>query len=349
MNKKHLSITIAAILLVGVAVFLWSGRTPKAPAVFDHASHPAKRVSFWKEVISRPLERRLIDAPPMLIDYVNKDNVSQGWPANTRSIKLEEPFKSELRQALMTLPAPVLAKLEGSLAFITVVKELGGSGYTDHLVSETKGFAPYSFIVLDVASLDRKANEWMSWKESSPFKAEPGWQLTATIEEPSSDDRMHAIQYLLLHELGHVLSYSFEDFPRGSDPKATLEGKMRLGWPAISWVMEGDSVFSRYDKDFPWRGKIAYYAPEEKKQPFALSLEAYGDLARTDFATLYATTNFGDDFAESFASFVHTELQGRPWQIRIDSAGGEPFVYESCWKQARCKKKRLVLESVLGL
>ena len=35
---------------------------------------------------------------------------------------------------------------------------------------------------------------------------DPAWKLESVIEDRARDDRMHAIQYILLHELGHVVT-----------------------------------------------------------------------------------------------------------------------------------------------
>lgn len=352
MKNKTLFVSIAAAAVLGAAVLFFAKDElfgPKTLPVFDSLSHPAKKASFWKDVMARPIERRLIDAPPMLIDYINKDNAAQGWPAETRSIKLEEPFKSDLRRALTTLPDEVLKILDESLAFITVVRELGSSGYSDFLVSDDEGFAPHGFIVLDVKALDRKANEWMTWKESSPFSSEPGWSLSGIIEDPERDDRVYAIQYLLLHELGHVVSFSLADHPRHTEPREIKAQKIGLGFIKESWRWFDGRAVSKYDDDLSWRGTITYYARDDRKQPMSLAATAYTDLSKTNFTTLYGTTSYDDDFADSFASFVHTELQGRPWEIRIEAPNREPLIYNSCWKEERCRQKRLILKAVLGL
>ena len=252
-------------------------------------------------------------------------------------------------KALLSLPPAVLRKIESSLAFISVVRDLGGTAYADYLVTDDKGFAPYGFIVFDTEVLQRKANEWATWKESSPFVNETGSKLTATIEESANDDRVHAIQYVLLHEIGHVISFSLEEFPWAKDDKQTVAKRLSTGFPAESWSIANGRVASRFDAQLPWRGDIHYYSAPEHQKPMALARQAYADLPNTDFPTLYATTNFNDDFADSFASYVHTELQQKPWEIRIETPGEEPLIYKTCWQEERCRKKRLILESILGL
>ena len=45
-----------------------------------------------------------------------------------------------------------------------------------------------------------------TWKEGTPFKKDPTLAIDARIEPAATDDRRRAIQYILLHELGHVIA-----------------------------------------------------------------------------------------------------------------------------------------------
>ena len=78
-------------------------------------------------------------------------------------------------------------------------------------------------------------------------------------------------------------------------------------------------------------------------------LATYGALERTNFATLYAATNPNDDFAESFASYVHTVLMAQPFAIEIHENGRLAKTFKACWSEARCAEKRRILEALLGL
>ena len=74
---------------------------------------------------------------------------------------------------------------------------------------------------------------------------------------------------------------------------------------------------------------------------------AYGSLEKTNFPTLYAATTPGDDFAESFVSYVHTALMKRPWEITIRKDGEVVKSYRTCWEEPRCAAKRRILEDLL--
>ena len=75
--------------------------------------------------------------------------------------------------------------------------------------------------------------------------------------------------------------------------------------------------------------------------------DTYRQLQNTSFPTLYAATNWGDDFAESFANYVHVVLAKRPFEILVEQDGVTQLKYGACWEEARCQEKRKILEAYL--
>ncbi len=238
--------------------------------------------------------------------------------------------------------------VEQKLIGLYLVEDLGGSGYTD-VALDANGQPVAGFVVLDAGVLARRsANAWASWKEGTPFKPQPGYQLRAQIEAGRDDNRKNAIQYILLHELGHVLAISADFHPPWSVPPRELPVSARYPFYDLSWQVERDANrhLSLFDARFQQRQRVAYYFGA--RLDAADMLPTYSRLAETNFVSLYAATNPYDDFAESFASYVHTVLMRKPWQITLLQGGKPVYQLGSCWEQARCAAKRAVLERVLG-
>ena len=74
----------------------------------------------------------------------------------------------------------------------------------------------------------------------------------------------------------------------------------------------------------------------------------YDELEGTNFPTLYASTHPADDWAESFAGYVHSVLLGKPFEIRIYRGKKLIKAYGSCWEAPRCAEKRKYIERFLG-
>lgn len=311
-------------------------------------NHITRKLAFWQKSLAKPFSERIGPAPQALVDYLALDNFNNGYPNKPRAATLSAEFISDVHNAFAEIPVPVKRLLAHKLAGIYFVEDLGGSGFTELIYDASKPAAGY--IVLDASVLQsRTANSWATWKENSPFIANPNFKLNATIEEASQDNRKQAIQYILLHELGHVLSIDAGLIPNWNiDPK-DINATASYPFFQMSWKISKDSnsYVTVFDKSFPQRKDVAYYFGA--RLPAAEMVKTYEALERTNFATLYAVTNPHDDFAETFVSYVHTVLMGKPFEITISSGGKIVKVYKSCWAEKRCAAKRKILEHLLNL
>ena len=314
-------------------------------AMHDHASH---RLQAWTADLARPLQERFGPAPPQLVEYLHLDNILNGWAERPRAAAPDAAFMQDMRDAIAELPPPITALFGQRLVGIYLVEDLGGTGYTDYLVDES-GKAAAGLIVLDAAVLaGRSANAWASWKENTPFRPQEDWRLAARIEADGQDNRKNAIQYILLHELAHVLSIGRDIHPPWSIAPKDLPASSRYRFSDLSWKVdrEHDSYATVFDDRFPQRKNVVYYFGA--KLAAADMVPTYTNLQQTSFASLYASTSPGDDFAEAFASYVHVVLLRRPWQITITRAGEVAKVFKACWDEPRCAVKRKVLEDILA-
>lgn len=315
-------------------------------ALHTHAVH---RLASWDTSLSaQPVTQRVAAAPPDLVEYLTLDNITHGFAERPRAAAMDEAFVRDVRRAIDGIPAPVLAAVDRKLLGIYFVEGLGSSGFTD--VVERGSAATRVFVVLDAGVLAKlKANAWATWKESTPFVADPAWRLQARIESDADDTRANAIQYLLLHELGHVMAAGSNIHPDWGISPSHVKPDARFPFFDLSWRIdrEADRYVSRWDSAFPQRMKTRYYLGARLAN--AELLPTYDNLARTDFPTLYAATSPGDDFAESLATYVHVVMLKRPWSITIGARDGVTRTFGPCWTEPRCQRKRAELEAILGL
>lgn len=311
-------------------------------------AHPVHRIASWQDMLARPLVERVDIAPPLVVDYVNRENVANGYPQRPRAAQPSPTFVAEVKAALAELPTPIQLLFVDRLAGVLLVDDLGGTGFTD-VIDDGHGQDIAGYVVLDAGVLaGRTANEWATWKESSPFAPDPVWTLEARIERGAQDNRRQAIQYILLHELGHVLSIG-----RTFHPSWTITPKEAAptveGYPffKLSWKVDAkeDRYVSLFDGAFALRADVAYYFGARLRGD--QMVEAYKQLARTNFPSLYAASRPGDDFAESFASYVHVVLMKRPWEIVVRRGGEQALTYDACWEEERCAAKRKIIEDAI--
>ena len=316
-------------------------------AEIDLSKHIVRQESYWQGYKDKKLDEKLVSAPSEVIDYLTKDNIKNGWPNKPTAAKLSEEYRNDLLAALKELPKDTSEKINKKLTAILVINDLGGSGYTESILS-SKGNLVAGFVVLDVSVLNKNANQWATWKETSPFKVDGGIQLLAEIEFLENDNRKNALQYILLHEFGHVVSIGLGDVaPWDLDP--TEVGSLNnFPFTELSWEIKNGHLVSLFDGKKMDRTGLRYYGPENKRLPSTNAIKLYRDIQNTNFPTLYAATNPHDDFAESFVTYVHSVQMKRPWKIHLRDKSQRLFEYGLCWEEVRCKMKRKGLEDLLN-
>ena len=304
--------------------------------------HEVRTLSFWKDYQRGSVEDKLYESPEALLDYLCLDNRLNGYDARPQAAVADETFRQDVRRAIAELPAPVKTAVNQKLAGIFIVRNLGTTGYTEAVVNP-QGRPVAGFVVLDVGALRQTANEWATAKERTVFRDDGGGRLQVTLEEKSSDNSQNAIQFILLHEFGHVVSIGERFHPDWLDdakPGGAIEDD--LFYP-LSWRKTKDaSDVSLFEDVFPERREVRFYGEARLKS--SQMAEVYRHLAKTNFVSLYAATGPFEDFAESFALYVHSRLMKKPYRVEITQGGREVFTYESCWDQPRCAAKQAVLD-----
>jgi len=314
-----------------------------------HATHPVKDVGYMRAFQALPLNRRVMAAPSKLLDYLNLDNKLQGFPNHPRAARFGRRLSTDMKEAIGEIPDAVKALIDDRLMGIFLVQDLGGTGATDYVYDQNHDPVG-AFVVFDAEVLTRPANNWSTWKESTPFIPDPDFDLQAIIESPPDDNRKQALQYILLHELGHVASVGADIHPRWDDWDCQVEPPGRYAFFQLSWQLKdgsGCEIVSKFDQRiFTLRKDLVYYFGA--KLPAAAGPEVYGQLRKTNFPTLYAANSPYDDFAESFVSYVHVVLMDKPFEIRIDRQGQRVSTYEACWGTSRCAEKQRILSSLFS-
>lgn len=308
--------------------------------------HPAKKPDFWKAALAKPPEHRIGAAPPELIEILALDNVVHGYPNKPHAPRLTPEFLADVQRAFAGIPEAVKRAVAPKLAGIYFIDDIGGTGFTDE-IDDGSGNPTLGFIVLDPSVLmAHTANGWASWKDNTPFKPAKDWTLSARIEDAANDTRANAIQYILLHELGHVLALGANVHPSWTLDPQNVGPTSRFPYFEQSWRISGDRYTTIYDSDFPARDKVVFY--------FGAKLDAdamtstYDQLERTSFSTLYAATHPADDFAEAFANYVHVVLMKKPFEIRIERDRVSVKTYMACWSEPRCRSKKAFLDRFLA-
>lgn len=298
---------------------------------------------YWKARQRLPVHERILALPPEVCDLVHRVNLASGLDAVPVPAAPTPLLREALGDAIRGMPASVLELVGPLLLGVCLGHGLGSSGITD-IVADEQGQILGCVVLLDVGLLaPHGANSWATWKENLPFLHGGEYALAATIAAPGQDTLAGAMQYLLLHEFGHVLSAGYAFLPAWWAPVPDQP----FAWLDLSWRVDADGRFAPLPgSDFDLRGAVDFYG--KRKLDSVDLVTACAGLEGSDFASLYGATNPYDDFAECFASYAHCALLGRPQVLEVH-AGGQPVAtLEGFWDSGRSVPKRRFMQCLLG-
>jgi hypothetical protein len=312
-------------------------------------NHRVRLEPFWKDAFIRPIEARIGPAPAALIELQTLANIWEKVPDKPRAPQLSAAMVKDVREAFDELPSRIKALLANKLAGIYLIEGLGSTGYTVSIVNPDSKKERAGLIILDAAVLSiQTANSWATWKENTPFISNPAFELKAEIEEAAQDNRKNAIQYIMLHELAHVLSIGGSIHPPWTLQPNTIQDATKFLFFGQSWQIDKakNRYLSQFDARFTHRKDVVYYLRPQLHADRMLG--TYAQLEKTNFPTLYAATQPGDDFAESFVTYVHTVVMKRPFSIKLYQNGFLLKDFRICWDEPRCAGKRKIIEGLLA-
>lgn len=298
---------------------------------------------LWRARLHQPLAERFLPLPDEVRDFVHQVNMASGLDAVPAPCMPDAALRADLRAAIDGMPAAVHALVGPLLLGVCLGRGLGSSGITDVVADAVDGRILGCIVLLDVDLLAaHTANSWATWKENLPFGGS-SFGLTATIAAPHEDTRAHALQFLLLHEFGHVATAGGTILPRWWEPVPAEH----FPFLDLCWGVSPQGRFLPWqDVDFPLRGAVNFYGVNKLDSEAILT--AYAGLENSPFASLYGATNPYDDFAECFASYVHRELLGRPYALSVDYEGVPQATLDSFWASPRSDAKRAFMRALLG-
>jgi hypothetical protein len=290
-------------------------------------------------MLTEPLEQRIGIAPDELVSYIAQEHFRSNNSLLPDSC-LE--FAGDVCDVVAGLPDLLRRKLEPKLLGIFVIAGLESSAVTDVIVYPN-GDLIGAFVAIDInAFFRRTANEWATWKENNPFSEEGPTRLALTIAEDAEDNRKTAIQFILLHEFGHVMAAESRLLPNWWEKSPSREGP--YPFLDLGWEFDGQGNIQPVSRqDFPLRRSVKFY--EQDKLPASDIRPTYRQLEATFFPTLYASASVHEDFADSFATYVHAVLLNKKWEVALHDGDGVVEQYPDFWTSPRSESKRAFFDA----
>lgn len=330
--------------VLGVLLLLLAGPSCKkrvpASSSLVYPDHPSVQVHNWdRALLRRPVVEKIQPLNDLAASYVVRWNEIDGFDERPSPAEMKPELKAALVRELAALPDPLQRFMQSHLFAIFTCKNLGGSAIAGVILDGKTSIG--GFLILDVDVLNRPANDWISYKENTVFQPEPGLRYRVEMEGEGSNTVAAAMRFILVHELGHIfgqvkqvtLPFS-EKYPVLSDSPFMVES-----WESVDGVSR--------PRGAPWAENVKFY---RKEPPYKLSqaVPLYGDLRETAFATLYAVTDTEEDWAETFALYVHCVLLKKHYRVVFEENGKSTVLASDLILSDALKQKRRFVELALS-
>lgn len=315
--------------------------------VASYYNNPAvRRSGFWgDDWQNRPLEARVgvlpADAVPSLREAIELyGGVSRIAPARGADYAVDD-----MRKVVAGLPESVKRLVRGRLIGVFLVDNLSIEGSGENELGralEVMGVWRQhvgTIVLIDRKGTDMNANRAMARMEYVPTGEYNGVSVQSRLARRDNDNRRMTIQYVLLHELGHVV-----DYDRGITPSSFSygDGTLDCGFTCLSWVKPSRHRFS------PRIGAAMRSADDASLDAYVEALpDTFRLLSASNFPSLYATSMPAEDFAESFAQYVHSVVLGHPWELTLRVNGTIQERLGSCFLERRCPGKKIYFDRLL--
>lgn len=293
---------------------------------------------FWKEYRNTSTEKRLFNAPSELIEYLVRDNKVWGFSATPKAYSIGSFEKEIFKEVIKSFPLKLRKMMKENMVAVFVVEDLGSSALTDGI----RAFPKKSFMVFDRKVFQKKANEWCTWKENTPFKGE-GASIKCHIRRESENNIKGAFQYIFAHELAHVFNRQDKSLLPFWDDEITDIKIDKYPFLNLSWSKGKDAFIRKlYEDEYK---AVRYYSDQNMRLDYSRALPLYKRLSKSQFPSLYGVTNVWDDFAEGFVIYYHTQVLKKPFSITIKD-GTKEFIFKSCLQNGGCQKKKEIFKKI---
>ncbi|MBI3555005.1 MAG: hypothetical protein HY074_01925 [Deltaproteobacteria bacterium] len=349
-NKWLVIIGSSVVLGLLLSLMLEPRSTNKGPYLALDPGHRAAveipdAIGFEKI----PLVKRISGATTPVATFYYTFNLLAGIDKKPLALSLAVP-PAGIQNILQELPISVRAKLAQKLICIYLTAGLGWPAtttlaYRTLEAAQTMG----AIVALDLTSFQSTPRVWLTldqWfdkRENALFAPRKGNEVEGTLSPDTQGS--DAMEYALLRELGQVFAIDTHVFPNDQDSPLLDGDEQKFPFLALSWQITKGKPVIRPEWEFKHRAALD--PASRVKLDSGRQREVYDQLEKTNFPTTVAALSPFDDFAESFASYVHVEIFHRPLELRVVQNGKIVKILHSCWSQPRCLKKREFFKKLL--
>lgn len=306
--------------------------------------HPIKSNSFWRTSYysSKKAHLKIYAADAKILSLLaRKPTVGK-----VKSATLSSKEKSFVEQAVKELPKAVSDKMNKQLIGIYFVQGLPEMGLTEYVLGPD--LQPLgALVVLDKSLLGLSASKYATKRARSAFENDGDFGIQVAAGFKGQDGAKEGLQLALLEQFGKVLSVSTQAHPPWDRPAEKPFHPLDYPFSKISWTLdaEGDYMLRKGPR-IDYRNAIRFFK-HSKRVSQSKIVNTYKVLAKHGFSNIAAIQSPSEDFAQSFATFVHMRLLARPYLVKVSDQSREVLRFTPCWTKPVCAKREKYIQELL--
>jgi hypothetical protein len=259
--------------------------------------HPIQRIENYNKNTDLSIEERLLIVSPIIINLLNDmDNVD-----NYSSYELDYDEKTLFMDYYALLPPKFKNIIFEKVLGIYFIENYLGGGMTLPIFSNNGDM--YMVIFFNPEILHQDISKWINYRDNSIF-ANTDSSISVSIEISSE---YRALIHTLFHETCHV--YDFYKFV------TPVRNRKIIPTEFINNVWNNfDEPIKEYN--FTERNSLSFYDQGERIDK-AYALNIFMALIDTPFSSLYGSTTWLEDFAETFTWYFLNNYYGIKYTTKL--------------------------------
>ncbi len=332
------------------------------------------------EAISKPVKDRFINFSKnskwkkMVVDYLTIDNFLYDYPYMDVALETEDSILKEAYNGLNMLPLELDIYINEHFYGFILVKGVGWTGFASDIEANNSKYKPGAVILINADNMKNKTlNDWLEFREKTALTANSKKLRTLKMSYAKAGEKSTVADnfyHFLLHETAHLIAFAVDgihphkDYRRNPIPLKDLVqtsadplNPLKTVYPFLqsSWEFavnlsstDESSTTVSLNRILPPDSrsllavkKSSFYSEDESKKYSESEIQTlYNQLNDSCFVSLYGTTDFTEDFAETVTHFFMHQ-QGYEYKISLlDSQGVLKANFEDkIWNSSACRSK----------
>jgi len=276
-------------------------------------SIPAHQLLTHSSLLSAELSYRIKAASPVIIDYLNKMDSTDRY----KNYKLNDKEKVMFTRYFNMLPSEYKKIISTKVAAIYFIENFSGGGMSD-TVFDSEGNL-YIALYFNSRVLHRNLKEWIEERDNSMFLDD----LKNVQLKINTDKKYPALLHTMVHEASHIYDFYYHITPYVDPDLKDRSVYKRSKFTSEVW----DDYYKPVIKyRYPGSLKLSFYGlgkPVSKSEAVAI----YRKINTTPFSSVYGSTSWAEDFAETFTWYYLYKKFGIKYSVIVSVDGIDKVIF----------------------